>query len=644
MEDYYDKTTKELHEVINKEVTEELSVDQEGLRYYIQDIIGVADNNISDKEALLKALSKNSTVTLGTIKKMYVEERRLMKNDQARKNPVPVKYLEISNRILTMLLSPSIEIRAEAQELLVKEFLKENYVVTTRNDKVNEMWIYQDGIYVPNGISYVKEFCRMMLGQGYSSNLVSNVIDKIEADTFVDENVFFNQQNDYPYLIPVKNGLLNVRERRISDFDPKRYFFNKINAEFNPSQDCPKIKDFFRDVVPGKEDVEGLREFIGYCLVKKYNYAKSLMLEGDGSNGKTTMIKLITHFLGEENISNVTLHSLDNDRFSMAVLHNKLANLVPDIGSQDLTSTAHFRALTGNDPVQADRKFRSSISFVNYAKMIFGANNIPMPKDDVDAFFRRWIIISFPYKFIPERDFAAYKHRGNVKLRDDDMLQKILGEDEISGFLNWVLDGYKNVEEKGDFTNTRSALEVKSIWTRMSNSFAAFFMDEMLDTDDDVVVLKSDVHRAYNSYCKDNGVKPLSQKKVNWFMTNEKGAFDTRIRFLDGERPSCWVGFKFKKGVVVNRDGHKLAVLNYENDDGGVQEIVNSVVEEDVVDDVADVSVSLLDRIRKVLNDGEVAVEKLFKDVVGFGEVELDKLVTRGVLFEVRPGVVRFVD
>lgn len=639
-EQYYeDKTVKDLVDIIVKEVTKEDALDIDGLRYYVQDIIGVADGNGVAKEELLKVLSKQSTVNLKDLRKLYADEKRLMNNESARSTAVPPKYLSLSNKILGMLLSPSIEVKNAAQELLVKEFLKENHVVTTRNDSRNEVWIYDDGIYVQNGVSYVKEFCRMILGQAYHVMIVNNVIAKIEADTFVDEDVFFNQQNNYPYLIPVRNGLLNVKERRISSFDPKRYFFNKVNAEFKLDQDCPKIKDFFRSVVGSDEDVEGLREFIGYCLVKKYNYAKSLMLEGDGSNGKTTMIKLITEFLGEKNISSVKLHNLDNDRFSKAMLHNKLANLVPDIGAEDLTTTDSFRSLTGNDPVQADRKFKSSISFVNYAKMIFGANKIPMPKDDVDAFFRRWIIIRFPYKFVPASEVEAYKDRGGVFARDNDLLQKILGDAELSGFLNWVLDGYHNVEVNGDFTNTKSTFEVKLQWTRMSNSFAAFFMDEVQEASEDVLLSKSDLHRAYVNYCKGHGLKPISQSKINQYMLNEQGAFETRVRLLDGERPSAWVGFSFIRGAVVVRGDHKFSVKDYEVGVEEVQLIVPSggsvVVEEDVK--------SPWDCFVEFVGDGEVSIELVLKELKehGVSELDLDKWSVEGKVVESRAGFVR---
>jgi P4 family phage/plasmid primase-like protien len=637
----------EIKKSIEEEVTKEISLDKQGLRAYVLEVYSEFHDDISVRNALLKLLSEKSTVNLSDIKTMYADEVRLGRNEASRTHAVPRKYLEKSNKLLQLLASPNREVQLDAHEKMVRYFLEENFVVTTRNDKTDEMWIYKEGIYVPNGVSYIKEFCRMLLGSAYETKLVDKVVAKIETDTLVDEDVFFNHQNDYPYLIPVRNGLLNIKEGKISDFDPKRYFFNKVNAVYDPTKDCLKIKDFLKDITESEADVQGLREFVGYCLVKHYKYAKSLLLEGDGSNGKTTFIKLVTEFLGKNNISNVTLHMIDRDRFALSQLQNKLANLVPDISNADLDSTSMFRALTGNDPVMADRKFLNSVSFVNYAKMIFGANEIPKPKDDVDAFFRRWIIVRFPFKFVPEHEKEGFKERGKVKTRDDSKVEGLLSENELSGFLNWVVEGFRKVEEKGDFTNTQSMFEVKNHWIRGSNSFAAFAMDNLEDAEH-VYLTKQDLKYEYSRYAKSRGLKIMSSQQINNYMEKEMGAFEERVSLGD-VKPRVWLGVKFKEGSIISLSGFNFSKMRHivDEEKNVSQELIKS--EEDInlhglLDSVAEIRVSVLDKLKKVLGEGEASVELLFKQVSGFGEVELDKLVSRGVLVEVRPGVVRFVD
>jgi putative DNA primase/helicase len=54
------------------------------------------------------------------------------------------------------------------------------------------------------------------------------------------------------------------------------------------------------------------------------------MLHGDGRNGKGTLLRVIEVFLGRVNCSNRSLQDLDNNRFAVADLFGKIANILAD--------------------------------------------------------------------------------------------------------------------------------------------------------------------------------------------------------------------------------------------------------------------------------------------------------------------------
>ena len=53
---------------------------------------------------------------------------------------------------------------------LVRDFLP------GRDDKQKELWTYHEGIYIPQGQSYIYEFVRTLLGNAYSTFLANQVI------------------------------------------------------------------------------------------------------------------------------------------------------------------------------------------------------------------------------------------------------------------------------------------------------------------------------------------------------------------------------------------------------------------------------------------------------------------------------------
>jgi hypothetical protein len=81
--------------------------------------------------------------------------------------------------------------------------------------------------------------------------------------------------------------------------------------------------------------------------------------------------------LGVENISTLPLQVL-NQRFAIASLDGKLANLCPDLGAQGLTETGHFKSLTGNDPVTAEQNWDLRNRSMYIDTMFFSRINSPL--------------------------------------------------------------------------------------------------------------------------------------------------------------------------------------------------------------------------------------------------------------------------
>lgn len=199
-------------------------------------------------------------------------------------------------------------------------------------------------------------------------------------------------------LVPLNNGVYDLAKGELRPYTMEDHFFAKLPVTYDPEAKCPNISKFLEEVCSIR-DKSTLIEYAGYCLYRRYLIHKALILLGEGANGKTTFINLIKSFLGPENCSHETLQELNEVRFARAELYQKYANLFADLPGDRLFKTGVFKAVTGGDPISAERKFQNPFSFTNYAKLIFSANKLPATIDDTDAFFRRWLIVEFLNKF-----------------------------------------------------------------------------------------------------------------------------------------------------------------------------------------------------------------------------------------------------
>lgn len=176
-------------------------------------------------------------------------------------------------------------------ELLVKEFLKSNYIYATREDVSPELWIYKDGIWIPKGKTYIQEFCRGYLEEYHSGYIISRVITKIRDDCFIDPDKFFGQPNLTE--IPVMNGVLNLETRKLREYSHNDLFFHKMPVNYNPEAVCPAIDKHFEEVLKNPSDSIVMYEIIGYCLESTHFIEKAFMFVGDGRNGKGKSLEII---------------------------------------------------------------------------------------------------------------------------------------------------------------------------------------------------------------------------------------------------------------------------------------------------------------------------------------------------------------
>ncbi len=438
--------------------------------------------------------------------------------------------------------------RNEATELLVQSFLSSNHIYTTRDDEKSEVWIYKEGIYVPQAKTHIREYCREILTSTFTTQLCNDVISKIEADTFIDQEEFFKEED--LNLIAIKEGILKIKEKTQIEFSPKYRFFNKIPISFDTTKECKEIKKFFESLFKDKKESLVIQEIFGFLLHRDYFLEKAFMFNGNGRNGKSKTLMLMKKFIGIDNCTEIPLDEFEKDNFALGELHKKSANLCGDISKTALNDTGKLKKLTGRDLISAARKFKTRIKFENYAKMIFAANEIPVTYDLTEAFFNRWIILDFPYRFLTNKEIKELKEKEkiNTKLQDPYIIEKIATEEEMSGLLNWALEGLERIRKNKTFSFSPSTEETKLLWQRRSNSFNGFCLD-LLKENYEGRITKAELRRVYCIYCKQKNVRQSSDKAIKNILAQTFGISEERWR-CDGTQITYWNGIMFKSGKV----------------------------------------------------------------------------------------------
>lgn len=442
----------------------------------------------------------------------------------------------------------------ERFEFNVKEWaekiMEQHHIVTLRDN--DEMLIYNGGSYEYNAEAVISETLERLLDEEFSRYRDNEVTHYIKAGTYVGRDLF---KVDARY-INLANGVYDLVNGRLLEHSPDHHFLHQLPVEYDPDADCPKIKKFLSEVLD-PSDIPLIFEVIGYCLYRSYPIQKAIMFIGDGANGKSTLIALIKHFLGERNVAQVALQDLEKNRFSAVNLYGKLANLYPDLPDEVLKRTGKFKMLTGGDTLMVERKFQGSFSMKNHAKLIFSCNQLPPANDETDAFFRRWVLINFPNTFPPDR-------------ADPYLLQKLVTKEELSGLLNEALQALVRIIRNGAFSYTQSTEELRAEYIRKSDPVHAFVLD-MVIVDPEGEVPKDEVFYQYTQYCKRNKL-PLTDKSVFSKKLGGLVRIEATRPSVGGERVRCWKGIRLSIAPEYEDSEEKRPTGIEEYDDGGEAE------------------------------------------------------------------------
>jgi len=402
------------------------------------------------------------------------------------------------------------------------ELMKENTYLTRKSDDIVFRYQPKRGVYALYGEAHIKTQTRIKLGKHTSTSRQREVLNFVKVSTYQ------QIEDASPHLIVLKNGVLNIKTGKLEKFDPSLFILNALGMKYDAKADCPRFKKFLSEVVR-KEDIATIQEYIGYCLLRDYRFHKTLLLVGEGSNGKSTFLEVLRALLGNENVSNEPLQTLITNRFAVSQLYGKLANIYADLPAIALRDTGFFKMLTGNDTISGEYKFRDRFNFKNYAKLIFSCNQIPETPDNTVAFYRRWIIINFS-NYFPDDDPNT----------DKNMLAKLTTPEELSGILNWALEGLRKLLKKEDFSEAKSVEETRAQYIAASDPVRAF-VDECLEVDANGVETKDDVYNAYIRYCNERNL-PTTTKNTFSMKLPQYVAVTASRTTRRGKKVASWQG------------------------------------------------------------------------------------------------------
>lgn len=390
--------------------------------------------------------------------------------------------------------------------------------------------IYENGVY---NISGEKEAGRIIMDYMLPNYCVMASIRDCREQWDILVSKDFDDFNRNPYLVNVRNGLLDIRDMSFKEHTPSYLSTVQLNVEYNPQVDCPQFKKFLNEVLDCKL-IPLVQEIVGYLLTTNTASQKAFVFWGPARTGKSTLLWVVEYLLlGKKNVSNIPWQEI-GDKFKTAELLGKLANVFSDLPSKSIDDTGIFKVVTGEDYLMAEKKNKNPFKFKPFARLVFSCNELPRNYvDRTEGFYRRLIIVPFNRQIEKSKIDKALKYK----------FQR-----EKEGILNWALEGLKRLYENNfEFSENELTDGVKKEYKRENNNVISF-VEECCELDGLFSCSRIEIYEAYKEFCVEAGLKALSQIKFNKEL---EGNFNiTRSR---SGKLRLWNGVRIKLDDLIIR-------------------------------------------------------------------------------------------
>jgi len=395
--------------------------------------------------------------------------------------------------------------------------------------ETDEILMYQNGVYKHSAEAWIKKEIESVIPpEILTENIIKEVLGHIRRSTYE----HLEKLNANPYILNFKNGLFDIRTFEFKPHSPEFLSTMQIPVNYNPEARSTLWERVIKEDLY-EEDIPLLQETFGYALFPDNRAQKMIILVGEGANGKSLILHVLETMLGKDNVSHIAPQTLVTNDFSLSVLQNKLANIYADLPNLPMQTVGKLKSLVSGDTITADKKFKDQFDIQNRTKFYFSANVLPKVADDTRAFYRRLIIIPFPNTFDESK-------------ADPDLFEKLTRPEELSGILNWSLEGLKRlIQNHFKFSYHKTVEEIMEQYTRASDPIKAFIEDETIE-DPNAYIVKQELYQAYVDYVKEH--KLASPLSPTTFFRNllKYRKLATEHKNVKGQRVWVYLGLRLK--------------------------------------------------------------------------------------------------
>ena len=182
------------------------------------------------------------------------------------------------------------------------------------------------------------------------------------------------QRRDLRYL-HVENGILDIHDLKLLPFSPDRPSAWKVPVAWNPGSPEPvRFREMMDRLFPDSEDRELALEVLASAFLGN-PFQRFVLMTGAPGTGKSSLIRMLSALLGPGASGGLRLRHV-NSKFTAHSWAGRLLLYAPEVEQSDLNEGLEaLKAISGHDPITAERKYGPELTFTPQALPILVSNH-----------------------------------------------------------------------------------------------------------------------------------------------------------------------------------------------------------------------------------------------------------------------------
>ncbi len=332
-------------------------------------------------------------------------------------------------------------------------------------------------------------------------------------------------------LICLDNGTLDLSTMTLREHSPQDMLTLRVPVVYDAQAQCGEFEKTILECLPDPAVRAYFKRAVGYAFTGSPTAGAWFALNGDTGCGKSTVMNIILAAFGGHGrtaAQNTFVKRQDGSRAANDLndIRNARIVAVMETAEGQQFNEALLKAYSGGDEMNSHGLYQENGVWKNRGVLFMLTNHPPRLSADDNANWRRIKMINFPN--------SQYD---GIKTPDPDLANRII-RNELSGVLNWILEGVAEYREHGLGDPDQIVEAVKA--HRVESDTVSQFLSE--GTQDGYVtvapeqsIASTQLYLIYTNWCSDFGIKPLGAQRFGMRLSalkygQRKGAQGIRLR------------------------------------------------------------------------------------------------------------------